>query len=267
MKDKMDIESKLYFWKIIIWIAPTLFIVISGGIVIFSNFKIHNLEKQIEVQNKIKGQEQRAQDKTEIISSVTQSADSNKVLIEDLKKITDEEQRKRNQIIGTHYWMSLSEFLIKFRLVIHCLDKTKPLSDDVINAFKPSDLGQSPNIDLITEEMVYNLVMNYDFYNKSNQCDFTSSQLLYDASYILNEKCKDILDKYAASGNPELIQEIELMANYTNNFIGPWGPWSERGIWVKHQAPTYKSRENAAKDLGKLLILIKKDIAISEMFK
>lgn len=267
MKNKMDIESKLYFWKIIIWIVPTLFLIISGGIVIFSNFKIHNLEKQIELQTKVENKRQRNEDKSEIISTVTQSSDSNKELIENLMKITDEEQRKRNQIIGRNYWMSLNEFLVKFRFVVHCLNKTKPLPEDVIKTFKPKEIMQAPDINSMTKNMIIKLVMDYDFYKKSDNCDFTSSQLLYDASYTLNKKSKDILDKYAASGSPELIQEIELMANYTDNFIGAFGPWGEGGVWSRNQALSSKSRENAAKDLASILMKINKDLELSEIYK
>ena len=266
MKSKMDLESNLYLWKIIQWVVPGILLVLGTSVGIYSNFNIHKLETQIQEFKDEKAEHQRQKDKSEIISTVDRTSGDNKQLIEYLKNITDTELRERNKIIGELYNTYLWEFLAQFRFVLHCLDKAKPLDNKIIEAFQPSNLTKGLKLSLIDDKMVYDIVMEYDLKRPSENCDFTSSVFLRGLTINLNKRTKDILDKYAATGSPELIKEIELLANYTDNLIGPFGPWSINGAWSDATNSSEKPREQAARDLNELILKLKNDIELTKIY-
>ena len=139
----------------------------------------------------------------------------------------------RDRIIADQYFMALNVFLVKFRMNLHCLPLSDPIEPEIEEAFHPGVDLLKTGVDLgkIDAELIKRIFTTYDFskpmvnykpaaggHNPTN-AEFLTGELL-----TLNERCVEILAKYTGTGNPSLIQQIELMKNRTDSLLGPFGP-------------------------------------------
>jgi len=139
---------------------------------------------------------------------------------------------EKDQIIAERYWYSLSEFLVKFRMNLHCLIPLENTDPDIEEAFHYGKdlLTKAPDMNLINGDLIRRIFTNYNFnkpaINSTQQNGFpmpTNMDMLMGELIHLNKTCDQILNQYASSGSPDLIRRIELIKNRTDNFIGSFG--------------------------------------------
>lgn len=171
----------------------------------------------------------------------------------------------RDKIIAQQYFYALSEFLVKFRFNLHCLIPSNVKEPEIEEAFHygADMLKTAPNLDKITENVIKDIFTKYDFRKPAinftphpGQRMPTNTDLLIGELAVLNKKCNDILTKYASSGNPALIQDIEIIKNRTDNLIGPFG--------LHNNSVTPK---NSLNNMTEFFDLFKKSIKLSTELK
>ncbi len=139
---------------------------------------------------------------------------------------------ERDLIICDHYSLALSLFLARFRFNLYMLPLSDPIETTILEAFQPGKdlLHTKPDLDKITPDVIKIIFTTYDFsttlYNyepiQGGRLP-TNVEMLKGDIKTLNDNCIDILSKYASSGDPKLIQSIEVMRNRTDNLLGPFG--------------------------------------------
>lgn len=116
----------------------------------------------------------------------------------------------RDAIVAKQYRGALRFFLERFRLYLVCLPDYESLDDDILEAFDPKHPRKGIQITKITPELIKKLFEKYNFSKPvGKNCTFkipvTTADLIIGELNTLNERCSDILDKYASTGNPKLI--------------------------------------------------------------
>lgn len=160
----------------------------------------------------------------------------NKAIIELLQKIAAFEppasNPERDKIIADQYFFALSEFLVKFRINLHCLPLSNPIEPSIEDAFHPGHnmLQTAPDLQKINADLIEFIFTRYDFTQpltnftpEKGSVSPTNLSFLLGELRSLNKKCVDILNKYAGTGSPRLVLKIEVIKNRIDNLIGPFG--------------------------------------------
>ena len=138
----------------------------------------------------------------------------------------------RNRIIAEEYRMAVNVFLIKFRMILHCLPLHDPIEPRIEEAFHPGVdlLKTGVELELVDADLIEQIFTTYDFsepmvnYEPSDGGrQLTNAEWLHTEFRALNQKCRETLNKYASTGDPRLIERIEIMHNRTENLLNPIG--------------------------------------------
>ncbi len=145
---------------------------------------------------------------------------------------------KRDGIIAEAYFPALSHFLVKFRINLHCLIPA-PIPDDINEAFRPGSdmLTSAPDLVKITTSLIARIFNDFNFSNRMlnfspsrGGVHMTNLEFLISELHRLKRAISGLLSKYAATGSPDLIQNMELILNRIDNLVGPFGLSSGLGI-------------------------------------
>jgi pyrimidine deaminase RibD-like protein len=137
----------------------------------------------------------------------------------------------RDRIAAEQYWFEgVSLFLFRFRLNLHCLDLGTPVDKLIQDAFHPNEMDNAPDLNKINANLITHLFKTCDFSKPLinftpgiGNPHITNLEFLLSDLRVLDKACDEILRKYGSSCDSELVWEIELMRNRTENLIGPFG--------------------------------------------
>ncbi len=167
---------------------------------------------------------------------------------------------EKDKNISQHYFYALSEFIVKFRINLHTLIPATKNEPEIQEAFQYGTdlLKTAPNLTKVNEDLIKKIFTNFDFtkpaINFTPQAGHphpTNMSMLIGELTVLNQKCDDILTKYASTGNYILIHDIEIIKNKTGNLIGSFG--------LQNKNVNYASHVN---DIGKLFVHITKSFEL-----
>ena len=139
----------------------------------------------------------------------------------------------RDCIIAKEYRMTLNVFLVKFRLILFCLPLHDPIEPRIEEAFHLGGDFLKTGVDLVQvdSDLIKQIFRTYDFsqpmvnYEPSDGGrQPTNAEWLHTELRTLNQKCREILTKYASAGDPGLIERVEMMRNRTDNLLNPIRP-------------------------------------------